>query len=598
MSKYLLTGNGDRLLTGSGEPLMADGPGPAWSEIEAAPASVKVTGSASPSALVAVTLVAGLIAMAGAATNATGIAEPSLTPATITVSGSASPFTESFAAGVITVTGTASIGADAWVIAETGQVVVTGSASPGLDTPANLSPATITVTGAATGVEYAPITIDLAPAAISFSGTASISEDTSQKWRSLWLSVYDERQKVLNAIDANNRFLAKGAGDKAQAAADAIIITNVNVGLVDDKITAESLRITDLTASVGTLDGRVTTLNQARVDDDDALAARIDSTELNLAGKASTSSLNAQISRIDTHDGKITANTNAITQVQGQIAGKADATAVSALDTFVRQDVDGRVQANSNALTQVQANLAAPFVGDFGWEFTTNQRGFSAVGASLASFPITVDDGATAIESFGNDPQFVSPVFSVSGGGHPVIRAMIRRRNAGTWDGRVFWANNNHSFSGSYVASTAPPDVGVWSVVEWDMRENTDYRTGGPINQLRFDFAASAGALVDVKWIAMGNYGQGRNAQATQILSASVDSATGIAKAIHGVTLDVNGNISGTRSENDGTRSSFNVLADKFAIVSPSGGARTEYSNGNWRVYDASGVLRVRLGVW
>lgn len=26
--------------------------------------------------------------------------------------------------------------------------------------------------------------------------------------------------------------------------------------------------------------------------------------------------------------------------------------------------------------------------------------------------------------------------------------------------------------------------------------------------------------------------------------------------------------------------------------------ARTEYSNGNWRVYDAAGVLRVRIGTF
>lgn len=38
--------------------------------------------------------------------------------------------------------------------------------------------------------------------------------------------------------------------------------------------------------------------------------------------------------------------------------------------------------------------------------------------------------------------------------------------------------------------------------------------------------------------------------------------------------------------------------ASKFTITSPGGGARTEYSGGNWRVYDASNNLRVRMGVW
>lgn len=65
-----------------------------------------------------------------------------------------------------------------------------------------------------------------------------------------------------------------------------------------------------------------------------------------------------------------------------------------------------------------------------------------------------------------------------------------------------------------------------------------------------------------------------------------------------GVEIDVNGYVSGIVTNNNGSRSDFTVRTDKFSVVAPGGGARTEYSNGNWRVYDSSGVLRVRLGVW
>lgn len=64
-----------------------------------------------------------------------------------------------------------------------------------------------------------------------------------------------------------------------------------------------------------------------------------------------------------------------------------------------------------------------------------------------------------------------------------------------------------------------------------------------------------------------------------------------------GVEIDVNGYVSGVTTNNNGTRADFTIRADKFAIVSPGGGARTEYSNGNWRVYNAAGVLKVQLGV-
>ncbi len=64
-----------------------------------------------------------------------------------------------------------------------------------------------------------------------------------------------------------------------------------------------------------------------------------------------------------------------------------------------------------------------------------------------------------------------------------------------------------------------------------------------------------------------------------------------------GVEIDVNGYVSGVTTNNNGTRADFTIRADKFAIVSPGGGARTEYSNGNWRVYNAAGVLKVQWGV-
>lgn len=58
-------------------------------------------------------------------------------------------------------------------------------------------------------------------------------------------------------------------------------------------------------------------------------------------------------------------------------------------------------------------------------------------------------------------------------------------------------------------------------------------------------------------------------------------------KKVGGVTLSATGEVS-----------AFDVLADMFRVSSPTGtGARTEYSDGTWRVYDANNVLRFRWGV-
>lgn len=65
------------------------------------------------------------------------------------------------------------------------------------------------------------------------------------------------------------------------------------------------------------------------------------------------------------------------------------------------------------------------------------------------------------------------------------------------------------------------------------------------------------------------------------------------------LAIDVNGRVVG-RIKLDGTQdfSELEIMTNVFRLVSPTGGARTEFSDGHWRVYDANGVLRVRLGVW
>jgi predicted phage tail protein len=87
-----------------------------------------------------------------------------------------------------------------------------------------------------------------------------------------------------------------------------------------------------------------------------------------------------------------------------------------------------------------------------------------------------------------------------------------------------------------------------------------------------------------------------QNASAVTALIANVGPGGAYAQAT--TMLDVNGRITGVSQTNNGVTGDFKILADKFSIESPAGGARTEYSAGNWRVYDSAGVLRVRMGIW
>lgn len=54
----------------------------------------------------------------------------------------------------------------------------------------------------------------------------------------------------------------------------------------------------------------------------------------------------------------------------------------------------------------------------------------------------------------------------------------------------------------------------------------------------------------------------------------------------------------GIQLASNGMTSAFDVVADMFRVSSPSGGQRTEYSDGNWRTYYPNGQLATRMGWW
>lgn len=64
-----------------------------------------------------------------------------------------------------------------------------------------------------------------------------------------------------------------------------------------------------------------------------------------------------------------------------------------------------------------------------------------------------------------------------------------------------------------------------------------------------------------------------------------------LARAKHTVALDVNGNVSGTVNENDGTRSSFSILATVFRVLSSVTGMGMEWQDGYLRMWKGSAQI-------
>lgn len=70
--------------------------------------------------------------------------------------------------------------------------------------------------------------------------------------------------------------------------------------------------------------------------------------------------------------------------------------------------------------------------------------------------------------------------------------------------------------------------------------------------------------------------------------------------ASYTLAVNANGYSTGFVDQTNGTTSQFGIMADTFSVVpsSTSGVAYTQFTNGSWQVVDASGVIRVQLGIF
>ena len=568
MTTYRILPDGRRRVLPDGTPRTVVLPGPAGSAVVPESMGVVTSVSASISGVAGASVALGMAFALVATPSTAGGVQPLATNFALTASPSADATVVPSSLPVVFAIEAVPSGA---ALAQVEPLTLAWGlwATPAVVTAPSVIPAPMQTTfGVAASVSGA---LNATPLALSttFALSASVSVSTAALFRSLWLDVYARRQEVLNAIDANNRFLAKKAGDKATANANALVITNTRVDAVDDRVTAEALRTTLLTTRVdgvetttGTaLSNLQTTINQ-QGENIAVNTQAITAANAEIAGKASAAAVQTLTARTEVVEGQIVTQGQAITAVQG-VAGNAASTAASALTT---------ANGAAEAVTNVQLEVKAPFSAASGWEFTANHRGFTASGAVLDQWPLTANDGASVVQSTSGDPQFISPVFSLAGGPNPVIRAMVRRRDAGSWDGRVFWSNNNHGFSASFVSGVPAPPVGEWTILEWDLRDNTDFRSG-PLNRLRFDFAAQSGSIIDVKWIALGNYGQGRAAQVTETTRVNVNTVTGRLNATYGFAVAVDGRVIGMRAANDGTVGRIDFVGDAVGFFPPDGAA-------------------------
>lgn len=310
---------------------------------------------------------------------------------------------------------------------------------------------------------------------------------------------------------------------------------------------------------------------------------------------ANSSAVSTLQTTVEQQGNTITAQGLSITSLTSSVAGKADVSIVNSLETKVNAGLDssGNLLRNASFMGQSGSGVT------MGWE------------------SVWSPDGVTGVNKYFNN--------SASDGGVPAgCNALIVA--GGDRAGQVFiWPNVDvPAIAGkTYIFSAYVSGQQAGIIMEFINASNNSIGSANvPIQNIGAGGAdLNNSSRLFVKAVAPAGTVKIRTILVTQtngpaswfnrwvrpMLEMVPADRTGPspwsaggedAYARWNLMTDVNGYIAGLQLVNNGTTSSFTILADQFRIVKPGSNLRTEYSDGNWRAYDGNGVLRVRMGVW
>lgn len=370
----------------------------------------------------------------------------------------------------------------------------------------------------------------------------------------------------------------------------------------------------------------VTTEATARATADTAMAADIALLGAHNAGKTAFI--------LDQNKVQIDGTTTFAQMLSGLSA--ADGALGSRVDTEQAARISGDT-ANANATLALQATLSADklVIADPDFE-TAGLPDWDVGSGTWYPFASTQRSGTRCLRTDANTSNdYIQSVVPTPCAGGEVLRPSAWFRGAGTVpDGYIRFVARTYDASLTQIAFVAIGAFLPTDIVGGDFTKYAaDYTTPTNARYIKFgfqtvsrtvgswlidDFAVErprAGELANASAITATNVtvsqqGADIEANANQIstvittvgqhtasISTLTQSTDGL-MAQAALVMDVNGRLSGMKATATATQTDIVFAADKVSIESPGGGARTEYSGGNWRVYDGSGTLRVRMGVW
>jgi len=329
---------------------------------------------------------------------------------------------------------------------------------------------------------------------------------------------------------------------------------------------------------------------------------------------ANSSAITALTSRVTTAEGKITSQGAAITTLENTVNSATGvvntASAVSALTTRVtaaegvNTSQSGLITTLQNTVNNATTGVAATASGlsALTTRVTAAEGVNTSQGSAITSLQNTVNNAGTGVVATANALTALTTRVTAAEGVNTSQAAALTTLQSTVNNGTTGVAATATALGALTTRVTAAEGVNTSQASAITNLTST-------VNNGTTGVAATASALSTLTTRVTSVEGV-NTSQASSLTTlsttvsghtASINShATSIngLMASVGIDLDVDGYITGWSLNNNGDSGEFQVRADKFSIVKPGGGARLEYSANNMRVYDAAGVMRVRLGVW
>ncbi|WP_414486329.1 hypothetical protein [Stenotrophomonas maltophilia] len=382
-----------------------------------------------------------------------------------------------------------------------------------------------------------------------------------------------------------------GVNAKADANAAAIQGLTTTVTQQGQKLEATAQDLTSLKTQVG--DVNATAFNQLQttvVQQGTTLDATAqDLTQLRTqVGDVNATAVNQLKTQVQQDGVKIDANAQAIQGLQVKVDGYPDAAVMQSMEASIDQLGGGNLLPNATFTSGLDGwpNYWAPedTRGLIWYTATSSQDGGVPIGSTALITAGTPDRAGSLLQWCNAITAEVGKWYMASAyaSGNRYVQVALefmdangnslgssRSPEAGTPGG----GQHLSSYSRHYVKMKAPPGttrVWMFLITRWTSPVATFTRWVRPMLAEATESQGAPGP-----WSAGGME----------------------TMASWSINVRTDGKVAGLRVASTNGVSAFDVLADVFRVSSPSGGMRTEYSDGNWRVYDQNGRLRMRWGV-